>query len=199
MDVTAIKTISNLQTNFMYLAFLRPIAGIITDTQTFTITTRETAVPAKTRTKIDYRFLNRQMSIRQGVTHEGEWRVTMVLEEKGTFYHDFVKWYYAVDKSQLNGQDYKTSVVIQLLNIDGSTTNTAYAILGIYPTNIPNLDGLNQENTEGHLTFEAVFGFDDVAHGTVNGNKIVWDESSADVYFPYKDKLTELETLFSLS
>jgi hypothetical protein len=199
MDVTAIKTISNLQTNFMYLAFLRPISGIITDTQTFTITARETAIPAKTRTKMDYRFLGRQTSIRQGVTHEGEWRCTMVLEEKGTFYNDLVKWFYAVDKSQLNGQDYKTSVVLQLLNIDGSTTNTAYAIIGIYPTMIPNMDGLNQEGTEGHVTFEAVFGYDDVAHGTVSGNTVTWDEEASDVYFPYKDKLTELKTLVALT
>jgi hypothetical protein len=112
---------------------------------------------------------------------------------------DLVKWFYAVDKSQLNGQDYKTSVVLQLLNIDGSTTNTAYAIIGIYPTMIPNMDGLNQEGTEGHVTFEAVFGYDDVAHGTVSGNTVTWDEEASDVYFPYKDKLTELKTLVALT
>jgi len=106
-----------------------------------------------------------------------------------------VKWFYAIDKSQLNAQDYKTSIVLQLLNIDGSSTNTVYAILGAYPLNVPSLDGLNQDNNEGHVTFEANFGFDDVAHGTVSNGAITWDEIESGAYFPYADKLTNLKLL----
>ena len=197
MDISSIKTISNLQTNFMYLAFLNPIAGITTDVTKFTLTARETAIPAKTRTKVDFRFLGRQTSIRQSVTHEGEWKATMVLDEQASFYTDYVKWYYAVDKSHLSG-DMKTNMVLQLLNIDGTTTNSAYAILGVYPLNIPSIDGLTQEGTEGHVQFEANFGFDDVAHGVVSNGTVTWDEAAADVYFPYKTALQNLQP-FALS
>ena len=193
MDITVLKSLSNLQTNFMYLAYLQPVNAlkVAFDAQTFTITARETEIPAKTRTKVDFRFLGRQMSIRQGVTHEGEMRVTMVLDNNATFYTPFVNWYYQIDKSTLAGE-LKSNMVLQLLNVDGKTTNSVYAIIGCYPLNIPNLAGLNQEGTEGHLTFEATFGFDDIAHGTVSGTTVTWDEASVD-YYPYATVLGNLK------
>jgi hypothetical protein len=86
-------------------------------------------------------------------------------------------------------------MVIQLLNYDTSVTNQAFALINVYPRNIPPIDGLNQENTEGLITFECTFGLDDVAHGSVSGNTISYVESDPNIYFPYKNELSQLTTV----
>jgi hypothetical protein len=194
MNVSNIKKFSNLQTNFMFHCYTQPIAGVFTAATDFTILARETSILAKTRDTINWRKNGRQTSLPFSISHDGEWVVTVNLDESAATYMDFCNWFYKVDQMKVNGTDYKSNAVIQLLNLDSSVTNTAFALIGIYPKTVPAVEGLNQENTEGHITFEMTFAVDDVAHGTVSGNTITWIESNVG-YYPYKNILSQLTTI----
>ena len=203
MDITSLRSFTNLQTKFMFLAKLEPIADL--DFKNFTILARSTSILGKRRNKVDYKFLGRQMSIPVGIAHDGSWNVTMILDEGVSEYQKFVKWFYYIDNiKKLDNEgmnaDFKTNGLIKLMKLDGKSTNTVYALLGCYIGNLPNLDGLSHDDNSGHITFTANLYIDDVAHGVVDdGGNIKWLESDDDIYYPYKDELlayTNISTAF---
>jgi len=196
MDINqGLKQFTNIQSNYMFLCSLQNIPGVFNSSQSFTILARETTILTKTREAVNWRFLGRQKSLPQAIQHEGTWNVTVNLDESGMTYLDFARWFYYIDRAKLNGTTYRSNMIIQLLNYDTTVTNQAFALINVYPGNIPAIDGLNQENTEGLITFECDFKVDEVAHGSVNGTTITYVESDTSIYFPYKNELAQLTTV----
>lgn len=193
MRIDSIKAITNLQTNFMWKVVLdgiptwkgSPISGTqiganagseVVSTNTavnfsneFIITTRESSIPGKTRAKKNFRYLNKQISLPLGTTHDGVWSVKCVMPEKGFLYGRLIQWFYDVDHlsnlgSGTSATSFRTNATVSLLNLDGSVTNTAYKLFGLLPKTLPGIDDLSQESTDGHIMFDMTFAFDDILH-----------------------------------
>lgn len=175
MNVTDIRALGNLQTNYMWLAtfgaFPTMPANAVTSVggdfesagsgSSFTLQTRESTVPGKAKATQNFRFLNRQISMVQGTSHEGEWTATLVMAENSALYKNMVKWFYAMDYAP-NSTALRSNMYIGLLSLDGSKINSRYCLVNAYPKAIPNLEGLNQENTEGYIDMAIQFAFDNI-------------------------------------
>lgn len=181
MTVNTIKTFGNLQTTFMWtLSFdTVPVSGTATSSSTdatsgalapWSMVVRTTSLPKKERAFKNFRYKNRQIAIPMGTEHEGEWKCTVVMTQTSGILQGFINWFYLVDSINVDA-DYKANASLVLQNLDGSLSNSKYKIIGIYPVNVPSLEGLNQENTDGHVQFDMVFGFDDMIH-QINGAQV---------------------------
>ena len=168
INIDNVRALNNLQLASMYVIYIPDFYGEGDDTNLkFTITAREANIPGKTKTGIAFRFLNKQIILPGGTEYDGEWAVTMVLNEGHEVYDEINKWVYDVDTSPLL-RTVKKDAYIFLLKTDGNTINKAFKLIGLFPkTKLP-VEALSQEGTDTHVTYEITFAYDDIDYDEDN-------------------------------
>ena len=176
MDITSLKQVGNLQSNFMFALWI-PVITLYNNGSPktvngslFSILSRTAEIPALTKTYKNIRFLNRQIALPFGQTHEGEINFSIVLSEDHKLYDLLVQWFTDIDhKNYLNGLGYNPFVTawLELRSMDNVRTKI-YQINGLSPKHIPALGDLSQESTDGIVTMQTAFAYDSIDYNLAN-------------------------------
>ena len=164
MDITSLKSIGNLQTNYMFAVYI-PIIPLYTNGKistvsgkSFSVLSRTGEIPELTKVYKNVRFLNSQVAIPFGKTHTGEITFNIVLEEDHNMYDTLVAWNQSIDYKNQIGYSPFVTAFLELRDLNNERTKV-YQINGMAPKHIPALPELNQDNTEGIITIATIFAF----------------------------------------
>jgi len=163
MDVTQLKAIGNIQNKYLFHVNI-PTMPLGVGVNNFEFLARTTTIPGKERKADIIRYMGGQYSLPHIKINPGtsEWTINILMDETHTVYDKLMKWFYAVEANS-NGvavQTIKTDAFVKLLGLDSSYTNKRFKVLGIFPTKIGDIAGLDQSATDGHVTFDITFSYD---------------------------------------
>ena len=183
MNVTNVRNYGNLQTNYMWRVWIPRVPtvipgadfnylGALGDPQaansnlTFTALTRSLTVPGKTRDTVKIRFLNTSVMVSMGDNYNNDNKITLsvIMDEGMVVYRKIKDWYESVMFKGLPLFNPEAEAFVELIDLSGSKQNIVMKFIGLTPTSIPDITDLNQENTEGYVTMEITFSFDDIEY-----------------------------------
>ncbi len=125
-----------------------------------------TGIPGYTRNKVKFRYMDREFTVPTGMTVTGdhEFSCDVLFDEYGRIYKNLFKWYKAIPHiiSDMGLQYAKSNGVIFLYSIDGETIRRSYEVTGIYPLEVPEMTGWDQDSMDNHLKVSLKFAFDEI-------------------------------------
>ena len=165
-----LKGLGQLQLSHMWrIKIFKPI-GVSTvsgeEFDMFSVTARTFELPALTRQKIKMRMNDREYTVPGGQTSEHEFSIEVVNDEGNKVFDIIYRWYTEIPDIVSNKSlaDSKTNAIFALLSMDGKTVKKVFEIQGIYPMDVPQLGGWNQDSDAEHSKFTCKFAFDDVIY-----------------------------------
>ena len=170
MNITSLKSVGNLQANYMFMVYI-PIVTVYENNHVvvlsgskFPVLFKTAEIPALTKTYKNVRFMNRQVAIPFGQSHEGEITFSVVMDEGLSLYDFLRRWYNSIDYKNVPGYSPFATATVSLINMEGNATKT-YQINGMSPKHIPPITDLNQDNTDGLMTLTVNFAYDSIEYG----------------------------------
>lgn len=163
IDVQNLKSVGMMQNNYMFHVNIPMIPFIGANNLEFLV--RSTTIPGVDLMKDNIRFLDEQYNLPAArVISDPTWTVTVLMDETHTLLDQIVKWYYAIPENSFgpNVQSIKTDAYIKLLGLDKDNVNKRVKLLGLFILDIPDIAGLSQTGTKGHVSLNLKFAFDDV-------------------------------------
>ncbi len=144
-----------------------PPAGVVsqTDIDTIIITARTlSSIPGLSRGKVKVRYMDLEYTVPMGQTVTGDHELTCecLLDENGNIYSAVYNWYKAIPRivSTVGLNSAKSNGLILLYAMDGITVRRSYEVEGIYPMEVPELTGWDQDSSDNHIKFTMKFAFD---------------------------------------
>lgn len=162
VDIERMKNIGNFQATFMWHISIPQIPFV--GGNTFEFQARSTTIPGKTLNTNLLRYLGKQFKLPGAVSYDGDWTVTVIMSEVHELYDAMIRWGDNIPANSVarNVQSIKTSAYIQLMALDGVTVNKRFVMDGMFITNYPEISGLDQSATEGHINYDLTFSYDDI-------------------------------------
>ncbi len=169
-SIKPLRQAGSLQNLYMFnMYFTIPsIVGISKDQETFlTFLGLSTTIPKYTREVEVVRTNNQEIVQPGGKTTEHLWTCKLRMTSGGTEYDALQSWYYAVDKYDV--LDIGGLIQIELLrNFAGDEAERVakrFRLVGAWPTVVPEIGELNQDEKTGLADLEYEFAFDNLQPG----------------------------------
>ena len=167
MDIINLKNLGNLQANYMFVVYI-PQISIYENQQvqnisgtSFSVLSRTAEIPALTKAYKNIRFLNNQVAVPFGDSHEGEITFNIVMEESHDVYDILVKWYDSLDSKNVVGYNPFATAYIELRDLNNQRTKI-FRINGLSPKHIPPITEMSHDNIEGFVVLATNFAFDSI-------------------------------------
>jgi hypothetical protein len=120
------------------------------------------------------RFLNTEHTMPAGKTITHEITLTIINESDFSTYDVLRNWSDIVDYNNYGVGTIasRTNASVQFLSLDGTIVNRSFTFVGIYPINVPPIDGLDKNGMDGLISYPARFAFDRIDYfGVTETNK----------------------------
>jgi len=160
------------------ISMLLPTPGIGLGTE-LTFLIRSTNIPGKRRETEKIRLgrtsanntkledgLTYEYTIPKLSTYDHTWNVVALMPEKSLIYDYLWVWFESCDSDKYDLDTIRTDAYISLNSLNNAPNRTI-KIEGIYPTNVPSIEGLDYDQVDGYIKANLEFSFDSINHNTL--------------------------------
>ena len=129
--------------------------------QNFSYYAQSARLPAFEISKATASYYGTEFRLPTVIKYQHDWDVTLLLEQDMIMYEKLRSWMKMISDLSMNGGGYKTipnvDMRISLLNSDHTMFTTSYRMVGVWPTNIPEIKLEYKQDDTSPITLPAKF------------------------------------------